>query len=488
MEIGKRVRHGLRITPIGRIVDRLFGYDFFIAYSHSDGQEYGRGLEQKLGREYRVFLDEKAFGASDHLPSQDTREVRRSRFMILVASPKAFESKWVKYEVVTFWAKNKSRLIPINFGDLLLSDEGRVFDEGIPDFKITDVLFVDEEANGWEKAPTGNAIQEIRDAFTGMQRRTFRNLCVACFLALLVFVLGYGWYESNRSTVAAQFNDARSRLSVGAHFMGRGQLGEATSRYFHGYDSFPVAWRRNLATPMKRPVSYREERDAALSMIGACNPFGGVERVLPHVVSDSNDPIKVIWIRFNRKGDRLATVDLTGYIRVWDWNRSKLLLRPWRPENLPRIKSVYFSTENDDLVMTHHGGSDSEEVHWWDISTGTPVEVEGGDNEYVPFGELSCHGEFSIGPGKPGQTFLPILRAGENSELSALPTLQHENPAEWGIFSYNGNWGVSWTDEDQKKRGLICLGYAKTWPTGRKCGENRHSPRIQGRCHFRPDQ
>ena len=54
--IGGRMRDR-RFGPLS-LIDRLFGYDFFLSYAHSDGQNYVLALKKELeARGFRVCVD-----------------------------------------------------------------------------------------------------------------------------------------------------------------------------------------------------------------------------------------------------------------------------------------------------------------------------------------------------------------------------------------------------------------------------------------------
>jgi tetratricopeptide (TPR) repeat protein len=98
---GKR-REGL----IARAVDWVFGFDFFISYSHSDGTQLPCTLKDRLTQAgFHVCLDQTDYVAGMDLTRETRRQVSRSRKLIVVARPGALKSKWVKREVDVALAK-----------------------------------------------------------------------------------------------------------------------------------------------------------------------------------------------------------------------------------------------------------------------------------------------------------------------------------------------------------------------------------------------
>src|SRR5262249_7776400 len=83
-----------------RAVDSVFGYDFFISYSHGDGKNYPRYLKQRLEEAgFKVFLDQADYTAGMDLRRETHRQVRKSRKIVVVGRPNALTSKWVHREV-----------------------------------------------------------------------------------------------------------------------------------------------------------------------------------------------------------------------------------------------------------------------------------------------------------------------------------------------------------------------------------------------------
>ena len=88
-----------------RIVDAIFGFDFFISYSSRDPDQIGRNYALALknlltDRDYVCFLD-----STDYEKGEDWQEVgkvalNRTRSLLVVATPAIFDSKPVLREVL----------------------------------------------------------------------------------------------------------------------------------------------------------------------------------------------------------------------------------------------------------------------------------------------------------------------------------------------------------------------------------------------------
>lgn len=98
--VGPRVL-ATRHNVLQRIIDWIFGYDYFISYKHADGGHYPTELTNQLEiKGFKVFLDERVYLAGDELNTSTRRRVRMSKYLVLIARPRAMaRSPWVLQEV-----------------------------------------------------------------------------------------------------------------------------------------------------------------------------------------------------------------------------------------------------------------------------------------------------------------------------------------------------------------------------------------------------
>ena len=83
-----------------RLVDRVFGYDFFLSYSRSDGMHLPQRLKERLEQAgFRVFLDQTEYVAGADLRRETRRQVLKSRKIVIIGRPGAFRSEWVRREI-----------------------------------------------------------------------------------------------------------------------------------------------------------------------------------------------------------------------------------------------------------------------------------------------------------------------------------------------------------------------------------------------------
>ena len=77
----------------GRLVDVIFGYDFFVSYTWADGSKYAHSLYEKLKAQgFTVFLDEEDYATGDNWTLLGRRALKKTQQLILVGTPRVHES------------------------------------------------------------------------------------------------------------------------------------------------------------------------------------------------------------------------------------------------------------------------------------------------------------------------------------------------------------------------------------------------------------
>ena len=96
----------------GRLVDVIFGYDFFISYTWADGSKYAHSLCEKLKAQgFTVFLDEEEYVRGDNWTLLGRRALKKTRQLALIVTPRVHESGPVLKELTAFhiyWETNNS--------------------------------------------------------------------------------------------------------------------------------------------------------------------------------------------------------------------------------------------------------------------------------------------------------------------------------------------------------------------------------------------
>lgn len=192
-----------------RLLDWLFGRDFFISYRWSDGREYAVRLAERLKAErFDCFLDSQGFVKGDNWQRIGERELRKTSRLLLVGSPQVHDSKAVLRELQIFGAKN-ARIIAIEFGDSLSSTR-------FPDSPVLSLLDPHgirqcESADALTREPSDAVLAELRRTFIG-ETTTVRRLRAIQMTAALLFalmllattaaVLAYRQYRANVEAAA----------------------------------------------------------------------------------------------------------------------------------------------------------------------------------------------------------------------------------------------------------------------------------------------
>jgi WD40 repeat protein len=201
-----------------------FTYDAFLSYSHQDGAVAGgiqKGLHRigrRVGRlnALRVFRDSTDLSANPDLWGKVTDAMDRSRYLIVVLSPRAAASEWVDREV-GYWLKRRGpdqMLIVLAEGHLHWDEGAGRFDPDRSDVSLPvlkepgvlpgEPLYVDVSGD----APWDPQASTFRDKVTDLaapihgkskyelasddvrEQRRFRRLRRAAIVSLVVLTVG----------------------------------------------------------------------------------------------------------------------------------------------------------------------------------------------------------------------------------------------------------------------------------------------------------
>ncbi len=119
----------------------------FISYSSKDG-EFARKLTRKLQRQgINVKIDEKQVNVGKSISKEIANSIQDCDYFLLILSPDAFESNWVKREL-SFVSKRKRQesIVPIIYKNFPIPDEIELYlgDNLKVDFSIIEKLFDDK--------------------------------------------------------------------------------------------------------------------------------------------------------------------------------------------------------------------------------------------------------------------------------------------------------------------------------------------------------
>lgn len=191
-----------------RGLDRLFGFDFFVSYSHADGKLYPRRLATALvERGFSVFLDEKVYVAGEELSAVTERRIAQSRRLIVVCASGAVRSKWVRREVEIFSTRAGHPLV-IERDETLQNDPEAAWLRDL----LRDTLTLRDFVAGSDD-PSPETIDRLVQSFQSRrldQVRTFLFAVAAILFGILALT---AWFQRSRAVTEAR-RAISSRLAI----------------------------------------------------------------------------------------------------------------------------------------------------------------------------------------------------------------------------------------------------------------------------------
>jgi len=192
---------------IARAVDWVFGYDFFLSYSHGDGMQLPRRIKERLEHAgFRVFLDQTEYVAGEDLRRETRRQVVKSRKIVVVARAGALRSEWVKREVDVALAHGKTPVI--------LNVNGAV--EAAPHAaelatmaRERHWLRLDETLADPDGEPTDRVISELVRGFHHTRQETKRQRIFAAAAAVLALAAGAATWQAIEANIARTVAEAQ---------------------------------------------------------------------------------------------------------------------------------------------------------------------------------------------------------------------------------------------------------------------------------------
>lgn len=177
--------------------DQIFGYDFFISYSHNDGLRYPAALNGRLKQlGFKVFLDKTEYVAGVDLRQATVRRVSMSQKLIVIGRPAAFNSEWVYREVEVYLKHGKPPIL-ININKSL---------EDVPQDALLAKLAcerhwlrIEEQLLYEDSSPTDQCINELTRSFDVSRVETRRSRifgAAAVVFALIALLAGWQAYRA----------------------------------------------------------------------------------------------------------------------------------------------------------------------------------------------------------------------------------------------------------------------------------------------------
>jgi WD40 repeat protein len=397
------------MTPTAR-------YGAFISYSHAASAEVARGLEKWLQiyakpwwrwRAVNVFRDENDLTASPGLWSTIADALDHSSHFVLLASPNASQSKWIRREI-RYWLgdphagalggpeldapvsearpeQTATFLIALTGGDIVWNDGTRDFDWSRTNALPPLLSGVFSEEPHWVDLRTIVQRDELRASLSRsnsqfmqavaqlaapirgisdfsrlvsedyrQHQRTIRTAWAAAgVLALVTVVAVWQWREAThqRDQALANLREAQIAQSrfLSDQARAKDEAGDAGTATLLALEGLPDA-------ETERP----EVPEADLQLEGGWRDLR--ERL------DLGHDGSVSSAAFSPDGKRIVTASLDKTARLWDAATGQSIGAPLRGHE-DAVESAAFSPNGERIVTA----SDDKTARLWDAATGQPI-------------------------------------------------------------------------------------------------------------------
>src|SRR5438445_505725 len=355
---------------MGRLVDVIFGYDFFVSYTWADGSKYAHSLCEKLKAQgFTVFLDQEEYARGDNWTLLGRRALKKTRQLALIVTPRVHGSGPVLKELTAFQSTGR-RIIPIEIGDSLNREKypkSPLLPLIPPELlKITQPLQQGAIPN---EAPP-EVVRELRRGFKHVRQAQIRVrvLLGACLvlLGLLSIAVWQGiTAELQRKNAVKQEAKAKS-TSVQADF-------DIAVMYRQNKDAVDSRVLAHLARALRTSGDARLPRQYLISLLRDSSWYLPRTEPLRHENGMSAPNRESIYffpanayVSFRPDGRRIVTASWDNTARVWDAQSGKPLGEPMRHESA--VFAASFSADGR-LVVTASG----ETARVWEVESGKPV-------------------------------------------------------------------------------------------------------------------
>ena len=188
-----------------RMLDFIFGYDFFVSYAWSDGSAYATALSRQLQAQgFEVFLDRTNYASGDDWKQIGTWTLRRTSQLVLIGSPAALLSDPVIREIEIF-SGTKRRIVPIDFGGSL---EWQQSVSRLAEFLPPQILRIKEPTSALNSGPSDETVASIRQTFDLVRQDKKRlrvvTIGLAVTLALAIVAGAFAYFAQHERVIADQ--------------------------------------------------------------------------------------------------------------------------------------------------------------------------------------------------------------------------------------------------------------------------------------------
>ena len=363
-------------TPgfLRRIVDSVFGYDYFISYTWSDGRTYALELAKQLkSHGFSCFLDSDNYKKGDRWKRVGAWTLRRTSRLVLVGSPNVYQSKPVLREVKIF-ARYDRQMIPISFAgslDPLQRPSSQLLEK-----LGHDRLRIEEPIAALDQGPSDRVVKELHQTFKLMRQdqKRIRILLVTATLFALIAVAAavlavIANAERNRATRAeteTQKEFGWSLLREGDLLREKGQPAEAKERYRESRERFRRAGAPTTAS------------DIADWTLGRFSPRPLLEFAVQAFGKEA--PVWKTLVKIAPDGQRVAVSAIPQQIQIWDATHGGLL-DGWEFEGAEDelLSAMTWSPDSTRLATAASSG-----IRIWDVASGNSSVIPFEVNPDVP--------------------------------------------------------------------------------------------------------
>ena len=310
----------------GRLIDVIFGYDFFVSYTWADGSKYAYSLYEKLKAQgFTVFLDEEEYARGDNWTLLGRRALKKTRQLILVATPKVHDSEPVLKELRAFESTAR-RIIPIEIGDSL--DRQKYVNSRLLSLIPAELLKINQplqEGTIPNEAPS-DVIRELRRGFQHARQAQIR---IRVLLATCLVLLGLLVFAVLQAVSAARQTAKAKATSVQADF-------DVAVLYQKQSDSVDSRALAHLARALRTLPNAKLPRQYLISLLRDSPWFlAQMEPIRPEGSLNAAS--------FSPDGRRIVTASVDNTARLWDAGSGKPIGEPMRHEGA--VGSAQFSPD-----------------------------------------------------------------------------------------------------------------------------------------------
>lgn len=366
-------------------------YKAFISYSHAADDKLAPALQDALRlfakpwykmRALRIFRDETNLSVSPELWGSIVNALNESEYFILLASPEASSSQWVKQEV-SFWLQNKSKrklLIVLTDGDIVWNNISKGFD-----WSVTTALPDNLEKSFSEEPLYIDLRKQKKENQLKLRDPQFLN-AVATIAATLHGVLkdeiiGEDIRQHRKTKLLILISSSILVISLVATFMG----------FLTAKEQRDIAIERQLSilvekfhlqaiSAIEKPGDVNGYPVHALLLAAQAyklqpdNPTAYKNLLFTLLSSHTNQYLyghqkDIKKVTFSSDGKQLASAGDEGLV-LWEILQDKAIEK-WRDFASGAIDAVAFSPDNQQII----GGGTNGALISWNVDNGNKVEL-----------------------------------------------------------------------------------------------------------------